>query len=109
MQEIINKPGIIIYGGKIAKTSKVKGYIEKHKLENFSIIYIENPSEDFSELNKQLQELENKCKGIDPPKEKPKQDGLREHIYKYRINTNTVLEAYTKEDLDKLKKWWNII
>ena len=42
-------------------------------------------------------------------KEKPKQEGLRECSYKYRINANTVLEAYTEDDLNLLKKWWNVI
>jgi len=43
-----------------------------------------------------------------PPKEKPKQEELREYPYKYRVNVNTVLMAYTEEDLNKLKKRWNI-
>ena len=42
-------------------------------------------------------------------KEKPKQDGLRECPFKYRVNANTVLMAYTQEDLDKLKKSWHIL
>lgn len=108
MQEIINKPGIVITDGNINKTSKVKNYIEKNKIKQFSIRYVENPSDNFAELNRQLQELENECKGIDPPKEKPKQEGLRECPYKYRINANTVLEAYTEDDLNLLKKWRNV-
>ena len=42
-------------------------------------------------------------------KEKPKQEGLRECPYQYRLNQNTVLMAYTEEDLNKLKKWYNVI
>ncbi len=42
-------------------------------------------------------------------KEKPKQEGLRECPYKYRVNANTVLAAYTEEDLNKLKKSWNVL
>ena len=42
-------------------------------------------------------------------REKPKQEGLRECPYQYRLNQNTVLMAYTEEDLNKLKKWYNII
>lgn len=42
-------------------------------------------------------------------KEKPKQEGLRECPYQYRINRNTILMAYTEEDLNKLKKWYNVI
>lgn len=44
-----------------------------------------------------------------PPKEKPQQEGLRSYPYQYRINRNTVLMAYTEEDLNKLKKSWNVI
>lgn len=43
-----------------------------------------------------------------PPKEKSKQEELRKCPFKYRVNANTVLEAYTEEDLNKLKKWWNV-
>ena len=42
-------------------------------------------------------------------KEKPKPEGLREYPYQYRVNQNTVLMAYTEEDLNKLKKWNGII
>ena len=42
-------------------------------------------------------------------KEKPKQEGLRECPYQYRLNQNTVLMAYTEEDLNKLKKWHNVL
>ena len=41
-------------------------------------------------------------------KEKPQQEGLRCCAYQYRVNANTVLMAYTQEDLDKLKKNWNL-
>lgn len=40
---------------------------------------------------------------------KPKQEGLRECPFQYRVNANTVLMAYTEEDLNKLKKSWNVI
>ena len=48
-----------------------------------------------------------KYKGISI-KEKPKTEGLRECPYQYRVNRNTVLMAYTEEDLNKLKSWWNV-
>ena len=48
-----------------------------------------------------------KYKGIEI-KEKPRADGLRECSFKYRVNRNTILEAYTEEDLNKLKSWWNV-
>jgi len=41
-------------------------------------------------------------------KEKPQQEGLRPCPYQYRVNANTILSAYTEEDLEKLKQWWNV-
>ena len=108
MQELYNRPGIIKYEGKISSSSKVKSFIEKRKITNYEVFYIDNPSADFKILNRQLQELLNKYEGKEPPKEKPKQEGLRECPFKYRVNANTVLEAYTQEDLDRLKKNWNL-
>lgn len=109
MQEIYNIPGVIKYDDKIFPSSKVKSFIEKKKITDYEVFYVENPSEDFKILNRQLQELVNKCSGKEPPKEKPKQEGLRECPYQYRVNRNTVLMAYTEEDLNKLKRWHNII
>ena len=108
MQEVFNLPGIVIYDNKVVKTSKIKSYIEKKKLSNYTVIYIDAPSEDFKILNRQLQELENKYLNIDPPKCKPKQDSSREYPYEYRINVNTILKEYSQEDLNNLKKWWNV-
>lgn len=41
-------------------------------------------------------------------KEKPITGEQRDYPFEYRVNTNTVLMAYTEEDLNKLKKWYNI-
>lgn len=41
-------------------------------------------------------------------KEKPRQDGLRECTHTFRIGPNTILCAYSEEDLNKLKQWHNI-
>lgn len=109
MQDLYNIPGIIKHEGKVFSSSKIKSFIEKRNLTNYDIVYVQNPSEDFKILNRQLQELVNKHSGKEPPKEKPKQEGLRECPYQYRLNQNTVLMAYTEEDLNKLKKWHNII
>lgn len=71
----------------------------KKKFPNATII------KEIQDVNTIDQELL-KYKGI-TIKEKPKQEGLRECPFKYRVNANTVLEAYTQEDLNKLKEWWN--
>ena len=41
-------------------------------------------------------------------KEKPVFEGQRPYTHTYRVNVNTVLCAYSQEELDKLKKSWNI-
>lgn len=108
MQELYNRPGVIKYEDKISSSSKVKSFIEKRKITDYEVFYIDSPSTDFKILNRQLQELLNKHEGKEPPKEKPKQEELRSCTYQYRVNANTVLMAYTQEDLDKLKKNWNL-
>lgn len=105
--ELMDFPGIIITD-KVTRTTKVKKFIEKNKLTNYKIIYLDNPPSDFREIERALKMLENNYLGIGPIKEKPKQEGLRDCPYKYRLNRNTVLEAYSEEDLNKLKQWHNI-
>ena len=41
-------------------------------------------------------------------KEKPVFEDQRPYTHVYRVNTNTVLCAYSQEDLDRLKKNWTI-
>lgn len=41
-------------------------------------------------------------------KEKPVFEEQRPYTHTYRVSQNTVLVAYSQEDLDKLKKNWNI-
>ena len=109
IDELLNAPGIIIVQNKVIRTTKVKKYIEKNKLINYKVVYLENPPEDFRTVERLLKELENKHLGLGELKEKPQQEGLRSYPYQYRINRNTVLMAYTEEDLNKLKKSWNVI
>lgn len=105
--ELYDKPGLVITD-KVTRTTKVKKFIEKNKITNYKILYLEEQHSDFKEIERALKALENNYLGIAPPKEKPKQEGLRECPFKYRVNANTVLEAYTQEDLDWLKNNWNI-
>lgn len=107
IQELLNTPGLVITD-KVTRTTKVKKFIEKNKLSNYKIIYLENPSADFKEVERSLKELENKYLGLGELKEKPKTEEQRPYTHTYRINRNTVLCAYSQEDLDKLKNWWNV-
>ena len=103
--ELCDKPGVIIIGDEVIKTTKVKKWILKNKPSVYDVKYVENPSNDFKEVERQLQFLVNDVKGITyqvkekelfkPPEEYP-------YHYKYRANINTVYMAQTKEDLQRL-------
>ena len=103
--ELCDKPGVIIIGDEVIKTTKVKKWILKNKPSVYDVKYVENPSNDFKEVERQLQFLVNDVKGITyqvkekelfkPPEEYP-------YHYKYRANINTVYMAHTKEDLQRL-------
>lgn len=58
---------------------------------------------DISSLDRELLQY----KGV-KIKEKPVFEDQRPYTHTYRINVNTVLCAYSQEELDKLKKNWNI-
>ena len=104
--ELCDKPGVIIIGDEVIKTTKVKKWILKNKPSVYDIKYVENPSNDFKEVERQLQFLVNDVKGITyqvkekelfkPPEEEYK------YFYKYRANINTVYMAPTKESLLKV-------
>ena len=103
--ELCDKPGVIIIGDEVIKTTKVKKWILKNKPSVYDVKYVENPSNDFKEVERQLQFLVNDVKGITyqvkekelfkPPEEEYK------YFYKYRANINTVYMAPTKESLLK--------
>lgn len=103
--ELCDKPGVIIIGDEVIKTTKVKKWILKNKPSVYGVKYVENPSNDFREIERQLQFLVNDVKGINyqvkekelfkPPEEYP-------YHYKYRANINTVYMAHTKESLQRL-------
>lgn len=106
MQELLNEPGIVIYNNKVTPTSKVKKFIEKNQLKEYSLKYVENPSPDFKILNKQLQDLVDEHLGIQRIKKPEIPKNNSEYEYTFRLNSNSVLCAHSKEDLDKLKKWY---
>lgn len=100
--ELCDKPGVIIIGDEVIKTTKVKKWILKNKPSVYNVKYVENPSNDFREVERQLQFLVNDVKGINyQVKEKELFKPPEEYKYKYRANINTVYMAHTKESL----KW----
>ena len=101
--ELCDKPGVIIIGDEVIKTTKVKKWILKNKPSVYNIKYVENPSNDFREIERQLQFLFNDVKGINyQVKEKELFKPPEEYKYQYRANINTVYMAYTKESLQRL-------
>ena len=107
MIELYDLPGLVITD-KVSRTTKVKKFIRKNKLNSYNVIYLKKECRDFKEVERALKELEAEYLGEAPPKEKPKADYSIDYAYKYRVNQNTVLMAHTKEDLLKLKKWHGI-
>ena len=103
--ELCDKPGVIIIGDEVIKTTKVKKWILKNKPSVYDVKYVENPSNDFKEVERQLQFLVNDVKGITyqvKEKELFKPPEEFQYHYKYRANINTVYMAHTKEDLQRL-------
>ena len=103
--ELCDKPGVIIIGDEVIKTTKVKKWILKNKPSDYNVKYVENPSNDFREVERQLQFLVNDVKGINyqvKEKELFKPPEEFKYHYKYRANINTVYMAPTKEGLQRL-------
>lgn len=103
-----NNPGIIILTNNIVKTTKVKKWLDKNKPESFTVKYLDPIPADFKEVEKGLQALIDQEQGIVKTKEQQIFPEQRPYTHTYRVNQNTVLVAYSQEDLDKLKKNWNI-
>ena len=99
-----NTPGIIILPNTIIKTTKVKKWLDKNKPESFSVKYLNPIPSDFKEVEKSLQALIDQEQGIVKTKEKQIFSEQREYTYTYRVNVNTILCAYSQEDLDRLKQ-----
>ena len=101
--ELCDKPGVIIIGDEVIKTTKVKKWILKNKPSVYGVKYVENPSNDFREVERQLQFLVNDVKGINyQVKEKELFKPPEEYKYQYRANINTVYMAHDKESLQQL-------
>ena len=101
--ELCDKPGVIIIGDEVIKTTKVKKWVLKNKPSAYNVKYVENPSNDFREVERQLQFLVNDVKGINyQVKEKELFKPPEEYRYKYRANINTVYMAHDKESLQRL-------
>lgn len=101
--ELYDKPGVIIIGDEVIKTTKVKKWVLKNKPSVYGVKYVENPSNDFREIERQLQFLVNDVKGINyQVKEKELFKPPEEYKYKYRANINTVYMAHDKESLQWL-------
>ena len=106
-----NIPCVIKFKANFYKVEKPNKFFNKHREmenDNVEFHYIDENITGMQEIAKALQKLEDSLKGI-IREEKPQQEGLRSYPYQYRINRNTVLMAYTEEDLNKLKKSWNVI
>ena len=102
-----NSPGIIILQDSIVKTTKVKKWLDKNTPEVFTVKYLDPIPTDFRDVEKGLKELENTLLGLGPIKEKPAFEGQRPYTHTYRVNVNTILCAYSQEDLDRLKANYN--
>lgn len=103
-----NNPGIIILTNNIVKTTKVKKWLEKNKPESFTVKYLDPIPTDFKEVEKGLQALIDQEQGIVKTKEQQIFPEQRPYTHTYRVNQNTVLAAYSQEDLDRLKENWKI-
>lgn len=101
--ELCDKPGVIIIGDEVIKTTKVKKWVLKNKPSVYDVKYVENPSNDFREVERQLQFLVSDVKGINyQVKEKELFKPPEEYRYQYRANINTVYMAHDKESLQQL-------
>lgn len=106
--EIKNIPCVVEYDGKIYKTNKTVSFFQKHReidLTKVKIHYIDKSLTGMSEVDKALQRIENELKGIET-KQQIEPEARME--YEYRLNQNTVLKAYSKEQVKKLSEWYQV-
>lgn len=106
--EYKNIPCVVEYNNEFFKVEKPKNFFNKHREmenENVKFHYIDETITGMKEVAIALRDLEDKLKGITRTAKQPEQ---REYPFKYRVNANTVLMAYTEKDLNKLKSWCNV-
>lgn len=75
-------------------------------LTKVKIHYIDELITGMSEVDKALQMIENELKGIKPKEQEVSQKAVVK--YEYRLNQNTVLVAYNKEQVEWFKKWYQV-
>ena len=107
--ELYDKPGLVIVGDNITRTTKVKKWISKNKPTDYKIIYLDPIPSDFREVERELKNLENSYLGIDSIKKVEEHTPTSRPKYEYRLNLNTVLVGYNEESLNTLKRWYGII
>ena len=108
--EYKNVPCIVKFNGEYYKAERPIKFFNKHREmenEDVEVHYIDETITGMQQIAIALRDLEDSLKGV--VRQQKQADGLRECPYQYRVNQNTVLMAYTEEDLNKLKKWYNII
>lgn len=109
INDYVKIPCVVKVGQCFYKTPKPDAFFKKHREltpETTEIFYIDSNISERSEIDKALSILEKTLKG-----EKIKEaEVVTEYkcTYTYRLNQNTVLSAYTKEQLELLKKWYMI-
>lgn len=106
--ELYDKPGLIIQNDTITRTTKVKKWVSKNKPIDYKILYLENPSVDFREVERELKNLEDSYLGKNTLKKEKEIFVESKPKYESRLNCNTVLIAYNDEQLALLKSWYNI-
>lgn len=98
-----NKLNLNMVGCLYELNGEVKAYPNIDRLlKKFPEAQIIKEIHDINSLDKELLQY----KGISI-KEKPVFEGPRPYTHTYRVNVNTVLCAYSQEDLDKLKANYN--
>ena len=105
--ELFDKPGIVITGDAVYKTTKIKKWIKKNNPKEYSIKYLDIDTSNFKEVEYQLQKMVNDIKGIST-KEKAVEQEDGDYKYKIRIGLNETLCAHTKEQMQILKNWYGL-
>jgi hypothetical protein len=97
--------GIIEYDGVLHRTPNVEKFLGKHREMDKTKVILHLVPEHIinrADIDRALSEIEAKLKGT-TIKDRIVKDEPRPYTHTYRVNVNTVLCAYSQEDLDKLK------